>query len=271
MTHLRSAATATLLAAPAVPIVRPDARRAHLVGIGGSGMKALAELLIGLGWQVSGSDVQPSGPVLQLMKNRGLRIHAGHHDRFLPRDADLLIHSPAVGPANPERRLAARLGMPVLSYSQVLGWLMHSRVGVAIAGTHGKSTTTAMTAHILTDAGRDPCIVVGAEPCRGSSGRAGRGELFVVESCEYERSFLDVRPRFAAILAIEPDHFDCYATFAETCGAFAEFAGRVEPGGTLVVRGDCPAAADAARHTPADVVTFSRAAGADWWAADLRA
>ena len=200
---------------------------AHLVGICGSGMKALAELLIGLGWKVSGSDLRDLSSLNRTMRERGVRIHSGHDDSFLPRDVDLVVHSPAVGPNNPELRMATRLGIPQMSYSQMLGQLMQSRVGVAIAGTHGKSTTAAMTATILSGERLSASAVFGAELCdSGASGWAGAGEILVTESCEYQRSFLDMRPRFAAILGIEPDHFDCYKNFAEVKAAFAEFCAR---------------------------------------------
>lgn len=243
---------------------------AHLVGIGGAGMKALAELAVGLGWSVTGSDLQQNA-ILEAMRQRGLRVHYGHQDAWLPPQVDVLVYSPAVSPENPERQHAARLGIPQMSYSQMLGHLMRSRVGVSIAGTHGKSTTTAMTAWVLSDAGLKPSAVIGAELCGcGASGWAGEGELFVVESCEYKHSFLDLRPRYAAILGIEPDHFDCFRTFEETQAAFARFASGVDSEGVLVVRADCPASIAVSKSTSAEVETFSLDPSADWWAADIR-
>jgi len=234
-------------------------------------MKALAEMLTGLGWQLTGSDQRPSDPLTHTLHGRGLRIHVGHHDQFLPRDVDVLIHSPAVGPANPERRRAAQLGIPQLSYSQMLGLLMQNRTGISIAGTHGKSTTTAMTATILEDAGLSPSAVIGAELCGcGLSGWAGEGELFVVESCEYQRSFLDLSPRYAAILGIESDHFDCYRDIDDLTAAFAEFSGRVTEDGRLLIPAECAASQKAANWSEAPVETFSRTAHADWWAGDVR-
>ncbi len=243
-------------------------------------MKALAELAVGLGWKVSGSDTEPTSPALKAMARRGLRIHQGHNDRFLPPDADVLVHSPAVAPSNPERQMAARLGIPQMSYSQMLGHLMRQKTGLSIAGTHGKSTTTAMTATILNHAGLEPSAIIGAELCEGlesprkgnhaASGWAGNGNYFVVESCEYQRSFLAFHPRFAAITGIEPDHFDYYHTFADTKSAFADFAGQIEPAGVLVVKNECAASRDIASAAACDVATYSRKAGADWWAADIK-
>lgn len=247
-------------------------RAAHLVGICGTGMKALAEFLVGLGSRVSGSDVQKPGPSIRALARRGLRVHSGHHDSFLPPGVELLIHSAAIGPDNPERQLAARIGIPQISYSGMLGRLMDSRTGVAIAGTHGKSTTTAMTAMLLEAAGLAPSAIVGAELIdRGASGWAGTGDLFVVESCEYQRSFLDLRPKFAAITGIEPDHFDYYRDFEDTRAAFAEFAMQVAPDGYLLVNADCPAAVECGRGARAEVETISLTdPAADWWIADPR-
>jgi UDP-N-acetylmuramate--alanine ligase len=246
-------------------------RSVHLVGICGSGMKALAELATDLGWHVTGSDLQPSTPALEWMAARGLRVHQGHHQEFLPRHADALVYSPAVGPENPERLAAAEMGVPQYSYSRMLGLLMRERVGVCVAGTHGKSTTTAMTATILTHAGLSPSAIVGAELCgRGASGWGGSGELFVVESCEYRRSFLDLSPRFACITGIEPDHFDCFSDFDENKAAFAAFAGNVDEDGVLLVNGDSAAAVEAAEWTSARVETYSRRPGGDWWGTDVR-
>ncbi len=234
-------------------------------------MKALAELLVELGWKVTGSDLMTSHPSLLAMKSRGLRVHCGHDRSFLPADTDVLVYSPAVGLSNPERRRAAQLGIPEMSYSQMLGCLMQNRQGVAIAGTHGKSTTTAMVGTIACDGGLAPAGVVGAELCgRGRSSWAGTGRPFIVEACEYQRSFLELRPSFGAILGIEPDHFDCFANFSETVAAFREFAARIAPDGMLLVRGDCEESKRAAGAAAAEVVTFSMHAGFDWWAADVR-
>ncbi|HUG91014.1 MAG TPA: UDP-N-acetylmuramate--L-alanine ligase [Planctomycetaceae bacterium] len=254
-------------------VARPNRaiRSVHLVGICGSGMKALAELASDLGWQVTGSDLLPSTPALAWMAARGLRVHQGHRQEFLPGHVDALVYSPAVEPDNPERLAAAALGIPQFSYSGMLGLLMRERIGVCVAGTHGKSTTSAMTATILEHAGLAPSAVVGAELCgRGASGWGGTGKLFVVESCEYRHSFLDLSPKYACILSVEPDHFDCFADFDENKVAFASFAGNVHDGGLLLVNGDSPAALEAAAWTTARVETFSQRPGGDWWGTDSR-
>jgi UDP-N-acetylmuramate--alanine ligase len=188
----------------------------------------------------------------------------------------VLVYSPAVGPENAERQHAARLGIAQMSYSRMLGHLMRDRQGVCVAGTHGKSTTTAMTGWILSSAGLAPSVVIGAEVREiGVSGWAGDGPHFVVESCEFQKSFLDLAPRHAAILGIEPDHFDCYHHFDELIAAFAEFAHSVPGNGRLLIPGDCPAskAASVAAAAPVetfDVASSDRQTAADWRAADLR-
>lgn len=234
-------------------------------------MKALAELLAGSGWKVSGSDSNATSSIAVALAERGLRIHPGHHRDFLAEQTDVLVYSPAVGPENAERIEARRRGIPQLSYSQMLGRLMGGRNGVCIAGTHGKSTTTAMTGCILTAAGLAPSVVIGAEVCgMGANGWHGAGEHFVVESCEFQRSFLDLSPRHAAILGIEPDHFDCYAHFDETIAAFAAFAQKTSPDGRLVIPAGCEAAKAACIAASAPVETFGVDAHADWQAGDLR-
>ena len=243
---------------------------AHLVGVCGSGMQALAELLLGLGWHVSGSDRCASEEAIRTLESRGLRIHQGHKATHLPHHADVLVYSQAIAPENVERVRASHCGILQLSYSQMLGRLMSERTGVSIAGTHGKSTTTAMTASLLTSAGLAPSAVVGARLIdRDVGGWAGAGDLLVVESCEYRRSFLDLSPRYAVITGIEPDHFDCYESLGETTAAFAEFAASIDSSGVLLVAADCPAAAEAAGQATSRVRTFGRGPGADWRAADV--
>ena len=239
---------------------------AHLVGIAGSGMKALAEMLCDLGWSITGSDLHLPDAVLGAMRSRGLRLHLGHGNRFRASDFDVLVYSPAVEPDNPERILAREMRIPEMSYSEMLGYLMRQRDGVSVAGTHGKSTTTAMVATILSEAGLSASAVIGAELCGSRrSGWAGDGDLFVVESCEYQRSFLDLAPKYAAILGIEEDHFDCYQNLGELRAAFTQFARKLPSDGMLLVRGDCAASIAVAESTSAEVVTFSQRPGADWW------
>src|SRR5690606_18957045 len=185
--------------------------------------------------------------------------------RHLPDEADMLVYSPAVPADNPERQAAARVGIPQLSLPQALGWLMRSRVGVSVAGTHGKTTTTALLGHLLEEAGLSPSVVCGGEVCgRGASGWAGLGKALVVESCEYRRHFLELHPRHAILLNIEPDHFDCFGSLEEAIDAYAQFVARLPEHGTLAVNADCPAAMQAARSARCRIVTVGTSPSAEW-------
>jgi UDP-N-acetylmuramate--alanine ligase len=221
-------------------------------------MRALAEMLRGLGCRVSGSDACPDPAISEKLALRGIVVRAGHRAEFVPDRADLLIYSPAVGESNPERRFAVERGLPQLSYSQMLGWLMRHRVGISIAGTHGKSTTTAMTACILSDAGLSPSAIVGAEVIsREAGGWAGTSDLFVVESCEYQRSFLDLSPTHAVVTGIEPDHFDCYRDLDAIKQAFRAFVEKIPADGSLLIRADCPVTREACSELAVPVETFA--------------
>jgi UDP-N-acetylmuramate--alanine ligase len=207
----------------------------HLVGIGGVGMSGLAGLLLARGARVSGSDAR-SGPVLERLRRRGARVLRGHSPRNVPPDAGLLIHSAAIGPDNPERLEAERRRIRVASFGEALGWMLRLCDGIAVAGTHGKTTTTAMIGHVLVEAGRDPAVLLGGSaPNIGGNFRLGRGPAMVVEACEYRRSFLELRPRVAVLTNVEEDHLDCYGDIEDIRSAFREFATRVAPEGALAL------------------------------------
>ena len=248
---------------------------AHLVGVGGAGLKAVAELLGGLGWDVSGSD-RADSPRLRAMRRGGLRVYRGGDVDGFARRPDLLVHSPAVPADDPERRQAAGMGVPQVDHVELLAGLMRSRTGIAVAGTHGKSTTAAVLGTLLTGCGASPSVAVGAELCGcGTSGRAGESDLLVVEACEYRRHFLKLSPTHAILTGVEPDHFDCYADAAELEAAFTEFTASLPAGGTLVVPHGCDVSRRAAANSAARVVTFGRGrdageAGADWWTSGVK-
>lgn len=247
------------------------ARSGHLVGVGGAGMRALAELLLDLGWSLTGSDLAASESSRLALAARGLTVLSGHCGEHVPPGADLLVHSPAVPASNPEREAARTRAIPEWSYTQALGRLMGERIGVGVAGTHGKSTTTALLGLILTRAGLSPSVVCGAELIDTQcSGWGGAGDLFVVESCEYRRHFLDLRPRHALLLDIEPDHFDCYPDLDSAVRAYAEFVGLLPADGLLLCRVDRPAVARAVREARCKVQTFAVEADADWSARRVR-
>lgn len=234
-------------------------------------MRALAELLLDLGWSLTGSDLAASETSRIALEARGLAVQQGHRSEHVPAGTDLLVYSPAVPATNLERAAARARAIPEWSYTQALGRLMGERIGVSVAGTHGKSTTTALLGLILTRAGLSPSVVCGAELIDTQcSGWSGAGDLFVVESCEYRRHFLDLQPRHAALLDIEPDHFDCYPDLDSAVLAYAEFAGLLPVEGLLLCRADRPAVARAARAARCQLQTFGVEADADWSARRVR-
>ena len=239
-------------------------RRIHLIGAGGCGMRALAQVLIDRGAVVSGSDMMPSA-ALDRLAERGVEVHVGQRTENIAPDREIVVYSAAIHEQNPELLAARRRGLEVVKYSHMLGSLMATGTGIAVAGTHGKSTTTAMVAYALTQAGADPSYVVGAtvEQLGGPSG-AGSGRHFVAEACEYDRSFLNLCPHYAAILNIEEDHLDYYENLAAIVEAFRSFSSLVAAGGVLVVNGEDAEALEAAEGASCAVETFGFADTCTW-------
>ncbi len=209
----------------------------HLIGVGGCGMRALARMLLARGAAVSGSDLSPSA--LEELAGHGAKVSIGQRAENLPEKLDLVVYSAAIHEDNPELLAARQRGVEVIKYSQMLGRLMADRCGIAVAGTHGKSTTTAMVAYALTAAGKNPSFIVGAtvQQLGGPSG-AGSGLHFVAEACEFDRSFLNLQPTYGAILNVEEDHLDCYANIGAIVEAFRAFAAKLPPHGLLVANAD---------------------------------
>lgn len=243
---------------------QPVGQHVHLIGIGGCGMRGAAAVLLREGAVVSGSDRSDSG-ALHRLAEQGVRVHVGQVADNISDDVDMVVHSAAIHEDNPELIAARQRGIPVYKYSQLLGRLMSRRKGVAIAGTHGKSTTTAMTAYILRQAGLDPSFVIGAgvEQLGGGSG-VGDGEHFVVEACEYDRSFLNLRPKLGTILNVEEDHLDYYSGLDAIIESFRSFASLVPADGLLVVNGNDKNALRAAASVGANVETFGLEGNVDW-------
>ena len=218
--------------------------RVHLVGVGGAGMSAVAALLVARGLTVSGSDARDSA-VVAALRDAGVRVHVGHDAAHLE-GADTVVVSSAVRETNPELARARADGLRVLHRSQALAALMAGRRSVAVAGAHGKTTTSAMVAVALLAAGADPSYAIGGTVLAGLTGdvapasgplagaRHGRGDVFVAEADESDGSFLAYRPAVAVVTNVEPDHLDHYGTRAAFERAFEEFAGRVTDGGALV-------------------------------------
>ena len=258
-------------AAETAPAENFAGRRIHMIGVGGAGMRALAQMLMDHGACVSGSDVA-GGSALESLAEHGASIAVGQRGENIHDGCETVVYSAAIHEQNPELLEARRRGTQVLKYSQMLGRLMSQRLGIAVAGTHGKSTTTAMVAYVLKASGAEPSFVVGAvvDQLGGPSG-VGAGRHFVAEACEFDRSFLNLRPHLAAILNIEEDHLDCYEDLAAIVEAFRAFAALVAPEGALVVNGEDRSALAAAQHARCDVQTFGLAEGCSWRGVNLAA
>jgi UDP-N-acetylmuramate--alanine ligase len=208
-------------------------RRVHFVGIGGIGMSGIAELLLNLGYDVSGSDVRRSD-VADRLARLGVTVAIGHEAANVG-DADVVVVSSAVSAGNPEVAEARRRRVPVIPRAEMLAELMRLRFGIAIAGAHGKTTTTSMIALILERAGLDPTAVIGGRlSAFGSNARLGQGEYMVAEADESDRSFLKLSPSIAVITNIDREHLDAYGSFDRLVDAFADFAGRVPFYGAVV-------------------------------------
>ncbi len=207
----------------------------HFAGIGGIGMSGLAEVLLELGYSVSGSDVKLS-PVTERLTRLGAVVHEGHAASNLG-EAKALVVSTAVRADNPEVAEARRRGIPVIPRGELLAELMRLKFGIAVAGSHGKTTTTSMVASILMHAGLDPTVVVGglSATMRGSNARVGKSEFLVVESDESDGSFLKLAPILAVVTNIDREHLDHYANLDAIMAAFTEFVNKVPFYGSVVL------------------------------------
>jgi UDP-N-acetylmuramate--alanine ligase len=212
-------------------------KRIHFVGVSGIGVSALALISLESGYSVSGSaDIE--NEQTELLKSKGLRFFLGHRASQVNRP-DVVVRSAAVPAENPEIREAQRKSIPVYLYSEYLGTLMGEKKGIAVAGTHGKTTTTAIVAMIFTGAGFDPTVVCGGVMNNFSSNAVyGKGDYFISEACEYNRSFLDLRKRHCIVTNIETDHLDYYRDINDIKQAFHDFLLRTDPGGFAIVNGD---------------------------------
>ena len=235
----------------------------HLIGIGGSGLSAIATVLLERGYRVSGSDRQES-PQTRRLQEMGARIHYGHRAENIA-GADWVLRSSAVQDDNVEVLAAQAAGIPVLKRADFLEQLMAGQMPLAIAGTHGKTTTTAMLAWVLTSLGADPSFVIGGVVANlGKNAHAGLGQYFVIEADEYDRMFLGLRPYIAVVTNVEHDHPDCYPTPGDFYQAFRDFTQQVQVGGVLVACGDDPGAAQLlaeARSVGLRAVSYGLGAG----------
>lgn len=214
-------------------------RDVHFVGIGGVGMSGIAEILLALGFRVSGSDVRDSSTT-QRLEEMGARVWVGHHRDHLER-ADVVVFSSAVPEDNPELAAARERRIPIIPRAEMLAELMRMQTSIAVAGMHGKTTTTSMIASILSNAGLDPTVVIGGKlDTLGGGARLGQGDLLVAEADESDRTFLKLYPTIALVTNLDREHLDCYSSMDEIREAFLEFINRLPFYGYAVICLDDP-------------------------------
>ena len=241
----------------------------HLVGIGGSGISAIARVLLGRGFVVSGSDRQLN-EMTAVLQSEGATIYEGHAAAHMV-GAEALVISSAVPADNPEVVAAREAGIPVLKRADFLGHLMVGKVGIAVAGSHGKTTTTGMIAQILLTAELDPTIIVGGVlPLLESNGRYGQGQHFVIEADEYDHMFLGLRPTVAIVTSVEHDHPDIFATEDEYVTAFVDFVGLLPEDGRLLACVDDKGVQGLLTNVDVPVTTYGLSDKAEYQAVDLR-
>ncbi len=212
-----------------------EIKKIHFIGIGGIGLSAIAKLMVWQGKKVSGSDCQAS-EITDELKELGVKIFIGHNKKNLDKDVGLAAYTLAVGQDNPEIQKAKKLNIPILTYPEFLGLLIKDKFGIAISGTHGKSTVTSMVALILEKAGLDPTVVVGGKISEfGGNVRISKSKYFIFEACEYQRAFLNYWPKVIVLNNIELDHTDYYKDIKDYESAFEEFIGHLPKDGVLIV------------------------------------
>ena len=230
---------------------------AYFVGIGGSSMSGLAELLHKRGFRVSGSEKNP-GDSCRRLEELGIAVRCGHHASNITEDIGFVVYTAAVSGDNPELAAARAAGIPTLTRAEFLGQLMGQyKDAISVAGTHGKTTTASMLSAILLEAGMDPTISVGAvlESVHSNS-RTGHSEHFVVESCEYRNSFLSFRPAHEIILNIEAEHLDFFRDIDDIRHSFRLFMEKLKEGSHLVIQGDIAGLAVLTEGLKADITTY---------------
>ena len=244
--------------------------KVHFVGIGGIGMSGIAELLLNLGYRVSGSDLKESD-ITKRLASLGGSVVAGHRAENVAADVDVVVTSSAVRKNNPEVVAAKDRGIPVIPRAEMLAELMRLKEGVAIAGSHGKTTTTSLIATVLAHAKLDPTAVVGGKlNALGSNAKLGKGQLMVVEADESDGSFLRLSPAIAVITNVDPEHLDYYGTVEALQQAFVDFADRVPFYGLAVLCVDHPVVQHLIPRIGKRHTTYGLSPQAEWRADDIR-
>ncbi len=242
--------------------------KVHFVGIGGVGMSGLAEFLWSCGYAVTGSDKQAS-PITKRLESLGVKLQYDHTPNLI-KETNLAVYSSAIREDNPERAYASEHRIPLMRRAEMLGELMRMKFSIAVAGTHGKTTTTSLIGHVLSDAGKTPTVIVGGILRRyDTNSIAGAGDLLVAEADEFDRSFLKMYPSIAVVTNIEEDHLDCYSGIEDIKAAFLQFANLVPFYGALVACTDEPHVREILASYSKPVVSYGIDTGADYTARDI--
>ena len=229
----------------------------HFIGIGGIGVSAIARMMLLKGKVVSGSDVEQSA-ITDELKKLGAKIYIGHSEKNITDNTDLVVYTIAVDQNNPEFVKAKELGIETRTYSQMLGVISDGYYTVAVSGTHGKTTTTAMLAKVVVDAGLDPTVIVGSLlKDSGSNLIAGNSDLFIVEACEYKRSFLDLNPNILVITNIDEDHLDYYKDLSDIQSAFASLVEKLGSDDFVVCNPNDPKVIPVLKNAKCKIVNYT--------------
>lgn len=242
----------------------------HFIGIGGVGMAGIAEVLLNLGYSVSGSDLKQS-PLTDNLEELGARICIGHHESNVDDSTDVVVVSSAVPEDNPELLKAIGRNIPVIPRAEMLAELMRMKYGVAVAGSHGKTTTTSMTAKILSEIGLDPTVIIGGRVLSEESGASlGTGQYLVAEADESDGSFCLLRPAIAVVTNIDTEHLSHYGSFGALEQAFESFMGSVPFYGLVVACADDPVVSRLLGRLKRRVLTYGMSPEHDIWASDIK-
>ena len=235
----------------------------HFVGIGGIGMSGIAELLLNLGFKVSGSDLTDS-EIIQNLKNKGAKVFKGHDEKNI-NNSEVIVYSSAVSDDNPELKIALQNNIPIIKRAEMLGELIAlKQTSIGVAGTHGKTSTSSMIGALLTYSKLDPTLVVGGLVKNlDTNSKLGKGDLIVVEADEYDKSFLQLKPTFAIITNIEEEHMDCYNDLDDLYNSFTQFANAVPFYGAVVACIDSPGVQTILPKIKRPIITYGLSSQAD--------
>ena len=242
----------------------------HFIGIGGISMSGLAEILLEEGFHISGSDAKESA-LTDALEKKGAQIYYGQRASNISDSTDVVVYTAAIHPDNPEFARAKELGIPMLTRAELLGQIMRNYdTPIAVAGTHGKTTTTSMLSHILLKGDCDPTISVGGIlPAIGGNIRVGQSETFLTEACEYTNSFLSFFPKISIILNMDADHLDFFKDIDDIRRSFRRFAELLPADGTLIINTDTPEYQSITEGLSCQVITYGLENNADYTASDI--